>query len=78
MVDHAIRTIACLALATVALADPAGDPVTETIRRELEAAGQPATLRFGDDLVESFDGLGKLGGHHAREPIIEVAWHPGE
>lgn len=57
MVDHAIRTIACLALATVALADPAGDPVTETIRRELEAAGQPATLRFGDDLVHAAQAL---------------------
>jgi murein L,D-transpeptidase YcbB/YkuD len=45
--------IASLLLATASVGNAGVDPVAETIRLQLEAAGQPATIRFGDDLVHA-------------------------
>jgi hypothetical protein len=55
-----------------------GQPAYTDKAGDFETRDGEVVVGFGDDLIESFDGLAKLGGHHAREPIIEVAWYPAE
>jgi hypothetical protein len=43
--------VLALVLATTGVAGATVDEVTESIRRRLEAAGQPALLRIDDDVV---------------------------